>query len=411
MSKRKKRKLRSASAKATAGARKVAASRTKTPPKDASSAQALGEEVMSPGSDPKHFPELTNPFDRFFFTPVAPVRPYLLLRLLLLVLAFDCWVDLIPHAGRYGVGEFNVAHFAVLDWLPTPTPGLYIGLLLLTGWLALVMAMRPARAGLAVLFGLYTYGWAMSMLDSYQHHYLISLLLFSCIWFPTPAATEVFGHADDDDERDVPLARLVGGALLVLALAETTMATAGVRTPLVDMVGDSGLRIGLRATLILGGALLVLFLGDDTPLRPKRTSAWGYVSFCVTCALVYFYTAVTKLEPDWRQGHALRRLGDSEASQALETWATTEGLPLLGPMSADEFWEFMAHNAILVQLVTGAGYLLATKLDRLRGRPSAKAAVRAFMEHGAPGAKRFVTDRSREYLLYSQHAEGYLRRL
>ena len=63
-------------------------------------------------------------------------------------------------------------------------------------------------------------------------------------------------------------------------------------------------------------------------------------------------------------------------------------------------------------LVTPGQYLVVqdTKLDRLRGRPSAKAAVRAFMS-GAPGAKRFVTDRSREYLLYSQHAEGYLRRL
>ena len=63
-------------------------------------------------------------------------------------------------------------------------------------------------------------------------------------------------------------------------------------------------------------------------------------------------------------------------------------------------------------LVTPGQYLVVqdTKLDRLRGRPSAKAAVRAFMS-GAPGAKRFATDRSREYLLYSQHAEGYLRRL
>ena len=70
--------------------------------------------------------------------------------------------------------------------------------------------------------------------------------------------------------------------------------------------------------------------------------------------------------------------------------------------------ELAAYHA----LVTPGQYLVVqdTKLDRLRGRPSAKAAVRAFMS-GAPGTTRFVTDRSREYLLYSQHAEGFLRRL
>ena len=63
-------------------------------------------------------------------------------------------------------------------------------------------------------------------------------------------------------------------------------------------------------------------------------------------------------------------------------------------------------------LVTPGQYLVVqdTKLDRLRGRPSAMAAVRWFMTT-APGAARFRTDRTREYLLYSQHSEGYLRRI
>ena len=371
MAKRKKKRsgaLRSAADRATAGARKVAGSRKHSPPMDASSAQALGEDSSDrPLSDPKRLPRLSDPFDRYFFSAVAPSRPYLLLRLLLVVLAFDCWVDLIPHAGRYGVGAFNVAHFALLDLLPTPTPGLYIGLMLLTGWLALVMAIRPARAGLGVLFGLYTYGWSMSMLDSYQHHYLISLLLFSCIFFPTPDATEVFGPAREDRDPDLGRWRLVGGGLLLVALVETTVSTAGVRTPLTDVVSNPTARVGLRAAMALLGVLLLLLVDEGPRVRGKRGSAWAYVSFCVTAGLVYLYTAVTKLEPDWRQGHALRRLGSSDSFQELQARATGEGLPLLGPMAADDFWALMAAGAIAVQLVAGIGYVLGAKQDSVVG--------------------------------------------
>lgn len=48
-----------------------------------------------------------------------------------------------------------------------------------------------------------------------------------------------------------------------------------------------------------------------------------------------------------------------------------------------------------------------TKLDRIRGRPLAKAAVHDFL---ARTPAKFRVDRSREYLLYSQHHDGYLLR-
>jgi len=316
-------------------------------------------------------PKLESPFDQYFFGSVAPTRPYLLLRLSLLLLAFDCWVDLIPHAGRYGVGGFNVAHFAVLEILPTPTPGLYIGTMVLCGWLALVMAVRPARAGLALLFGLYTYGWSMSMLDSYQHHYLLSLVLFSFIFFPVPAATAVFGPTGGGaraPDADLGRWRVVGGLLLLLFVADATLAACGVRAPLDRIFGEGGLVIGARATAILLGLLLILMVDEGPKSEGKKSSAWGYVSVCVTCTIVYGYTAVTKLSKDWREGHALRRLGNSDAFQELQAQAIgDEGLPLFGTLPVDDFWKLMATGAILVQLVSAFGYLLAARQDELRG--------------------------------------------
>ena len=55
------------------------------------------------------------------------------------------------------------------------------------------------------------------------------------------------------------------------------------------------------------------------------TSAWGYVLLCVSTAIVYFYTAVTKLSDDWRQGHALQRLARTDATLALRDRAVGEG--------------------------------------------------------------------------------------
>lgn len=90
-------------------------------------------------------------FERYLFSRVDAVRPWLLQRLFLLLFAFDCWVDHASHAGRYGFGAFNVAHFRLLDALaPMPSPGLYVGTLLLAGLVAFTMAMtRPSRVGLA----------------------------------------------------------------------------------------------------------------------------------------------------------------------------------------------------------------------------------------------------------------------
>src|SRR5690606_28156004 len=71
---------------------------------------------------------------RVLLVPVAAVRPYLILKCTLLVVAFDVWLTRISHGGRYGAGGFNVAHFAWLDAIqPEVSPALYVGVCTLTG--------------------------------------------------------------------------------------------------------------------------------------------------------------------------------------------------------------------------------------------------------------------------------------
>lgn len=132
-------------------------------------------------------------WERYWFGPVAAIRPYVLERAILFLLALDAWVQFVPHGGRYGVGAFNVAHFAWLDAIqPLPSPALHVGLMLIVGGLAWVIACTGGNRWLRVLLLiLYTYGWAMSRLDGYQHHYLLSLLLLAFVFFPRLQAADL----------------------------------------------------------------------------------------------------------------------------------------------------------------------------------------------------------------------------
>jgi len=125
-------------------------------------------------------------WERYWFGPVAAVRPYLLMRVVYAVLALDVWVVQVPRGSRYGIDGFNVAHFAWLDAVqPLPSPALYVGLMLSVGLLALVCALAdPGRSARALVALLYTYGWAMSQHDAYQHHYFLSLVLTLFVFFP-----------------------------------------------------------------------------------------------------------------------------------------------------------------------------------------------------------------------------------
>lgn len=256
-------------------------------------------------------------WERYLYRPVAPERARVLARVVPLLLTFDTWLLMIGHAGRYGVGEFNVAHFDWLDrLLPLPSPPIYIALLLVTGVLALVSAMAKAapRRMFAAICLLYTLSWSMSMLDSYQHHYFLSLLLFCLAFFP------------DGGEDGCVSAEERGGA---------------------DTLASHG----------------------------------GYAALTTTIAIVYAYAAVAKCEPVWLSGHTLARLTRVdpalEALKGVLTWSQGHAplpqawlRPLEG-LRSEALLSLQAAIAIPIEFSLAVAYLLAPLRDRWSGRGGA----------------------------------------
>jgi hypothetical protein len=136
------------------------------------------------------------PLERYWFGDVALARPYLVLRFVLALLAFDTWLNMIPQGAKYGVGAFNVAHF---PWFGSfvPSASFYLGVLAFTGVLALSQALyRPHRIAIVLVAAGYTLGWTCSLLDSVPYHYLLSLYLVCFVFFPMLSARAAFSRSD-----------------------------------------------------------------------------------------------------------------------------------------------------------------------------------------------------------------------
>jgi hypothetical protein len=284
---------------------------------------------------------------------VSAARPYLLLKGVLLLLVFDAWLDMTPHGGRYGIGDFNVTHFEWLDAVhPVPSAAWYVGLIVFVGLAAFTTVVGGFhRVLVGVVAALYTYAWMMSMLDSYQHHYLLSLVLIAFVFFPGADATSIFGVPAEPDRRTIPH----GGW--------TTYATAGASTLfLLVVVGSSALLLDLPAWLgvVAAGAVVAPILVMSTaPRAPLAvSSSWAYVLVAVSFAVVYFYTGVSKTEPAWTSGAALQRI-NAEAFAPVQAWL--EGTLGITPAT---FWPLLGHSVSLVQWVIAAAYLVAPLRDR-----------------------------------------------
>ena len=121
---------------------------------------------------------------------VAPEVLALFRLLFFGVLAVDMWMQ-IEHAPRYGAGGFNVSHLPPLDGLlPVLARPAMALLFLVQAYLAGLFALggggRPALVLLTALDGVTYFS---SQLDSYQHHYLMFLVLVVlCLvrWEPAP---------------------------------------------------------------------------------------------------------------------------------------------------------------------------------------------------------------------------------
>lgn len=267
-----------------------------------------------------------NALDRLIFRPISTARPYLMAKGVLLLLGLDCIVELVSHGGRYGVGGFNVAHFALLDAvLPVPTPALYVGTLFACSLLAFVLVLGQLRRSLLIaLITLYTLAWASSLLDAYQHHYLLSLLLASMCAFP------------ETKLRD----------LVRPVVAETSAPPAPHRTK------------GRRHSETTSDEPLPA--EDAHPLETREGP--GYVSFLFTCAIVYAFTALMKLDPDWRSGAALARIVDTSTLYPLMIAFGRLGL------SEAEWYLWLARGAIAIQAVCSATFVLAAFSDAFATR-------------------------------------------
>lgn len=133
--------------------------------------------------------------ERYWFGEMALARPYLALRFVLALLAFDTWLNMIPEGAKYGAGSFNVAHFPWFEGF-VPSSGFYVGVLAFTGVLALSQALyRPHRIAIVLIAAGYTLGWSCSLLDSVAYHYLLSLYLVCFAFFPMLSARASFSRS------------------------------------------------------------------------------------------------------------------------------------------------------------------------------------------------------------------------
>ena len=241
---------------------------------------------------------------RPFRAPYHPARAFLLHKGLLGLLAFDAWADMLEHAGRYGAGGFNVAHFALIDRIiPLPTPALYAGAMLLVGLLAFAMLLAGApRWGKAVLASLYTASWLISLHDSYQHHYFLSYALTWLVFVPDVKLREA-GAPEPEGVRGVGLPMLAITCAIVYAFTGVAKSEADWRSGAVlrrlshsrppghdnpgvlDPIRDLFMQLGLSSSLswrcialsviALQWAVAVGYLASlERDARPTRPRIW-----------------------------------------------------------------------------------------------------------------------------------------
>jgi hypothetical protein len=244
--------------------------------------------------------------ERFWDVAYHPVRPYLLLRGLYLLLAGDVWLGMVEHGARYGAGGFNVAHFAWIERVvPMPSPAFYVGSLIFSGALAFMLALDPSSRLLRALLALcYTAGWLVSIHDSYQHHYLLSWLLTWCVACPSVR-----------------------------------------RLPLQQPTGQAGVPLGDREDGLVRG--------------------WGLPMTAMTCTIVYTFTGISKSEPEWRSGAVLKSLTHSTAIGDPRPGKFDGLRDLMVGIGIDEglVWPLLALSTVALQWVIALGYLAAPARD------------------------------------------------
>ncbi len=308
-------------------------------------------------------------WNRHFYGPVAAIRPYLFQKCFLLLVATDALVLMAERGCRYGVDGFNVAHFRWLDALQQqpPTATYYVCLLMCFSFLAYLLVLigshRPLLALLAVL---YTYLWAMSRLDAYLHHYLVSLILSCLVFFPKTTARELYqsllGTAVSPAKNVATETRQVRflsqgwiycGAVLILAVAYRYSLSRFVDLSVVQRWISMFV---FAAVLAVWTAWWVRKTG--AALLGPLTSAWAFRLLGTTVGVVYIFTSLAKADAEWCGGHTLRQIGATEyVLQPVAEMAGRVGVP------GEWFWSILATLVIPLELTLAVSYLLAVSQD------------------------------------------------
>lgn len=307
-------------------------------------------------------------WDRQWFGPVAAIRPYLFQKCFLLLVAFDLLVLMVERGARYGLDAipFNVPHFVWLDslhrlYLPegVPTATYYVCVLVLTSFFAFCAVFaghRPWLTGIVVV--LYTYAWSMSRLDSYLHHYMLTLILSCMVFFPgIDPFTLRNAWATQKSKSKAKNALPTSLATLAIVLVATAL---GYRFVLSDMVALSIVQRWAAMFVAIG-----LLAGALWAFRPKTTNApiptassWAYRLLGTTVGVIYIYTSIAKMDTEWCGGHTLREVGTTaDVLLPVEKVASSIGL------SKETFWASLATFVIPLELTLAVTYLVAVRQD------------------------------------------------
>ena len=156
---------------------------------------------------------------------------------------------------------------------------------------------------LALLALSYSYTWAISIVDGFQHHYFLSLVLFPMIFFPLRKGADFYPNGEP--------------------------------------------------TLI--DSLKIPEKGSGTL---HSVSAWSYRLLGANIAIVYLYTAVTKIsETEYLRGEVVKRLIRREYLLPFENWLAAFNI------APDLFYQLAAFGVIALEILLAVAYLLAVLLD------------------------------------------------
>ncbi len=159
----------------------------------------------------------------YFYGGVRRERVEWLVRGFLALFAADVCVNMLAHGWRYGADGFNVPHVPVAaGLLPEISSGLYVGLVAGAGVLSFAVALGAfGRRAVGVAGAAFTAAWLMSMLDSYQHHYLMSLVFVCLLGMPIGESAAGPGASSDRAGDDPPNRPAWGYPLLCVTVAIT----------------------------------------------------------------------------------------------------------------------------------------------------------------------------------------------